>query len=200
MNVDTDEFLKSLKSRQVSPCECSAKNPDSHTKACPRFQTMHCWCPPATGPGQPHEKDCSRYSRPVPFVTDKKYIDLKLPMKGQFFGHGIKYPGKLSDSVMQAQAYTHALKWAGAAALKYTPGPDPVVAPAALLCQAWFGSDDQCGLPADSPIHTTSPQRHDFSGGGGGETEFEDGFEVVETLAHHLLTIALKRVESERKK
>ena len=29
MNVDTDEFLKSLKSLQVSPCDCSAKNPDS---------------------------------------------------------------------------------------------------------------------------------------------------------------------------
>ena len=59
--MDTDEFLKSLKSLQVSRCECSAKNPDSdypnqHTKACPRFQTMHCWCPPATGPNQPHEK------------------------------------------------------------------------------------------------------------------------------------------------
>jgi hypothetical protein len=62
MNVDTDELLKSLKSLkslQVSPCECSAKNPDpdhpnQHAKACPRFQTMHCWCPPATGPGQSH--------------------------------------------------------------------------------------------------------------------------------------------------
>ena len=32
MNVDTDEFLKSLKSLQVSPCECSAKNPDPATQ------------------------------------------------------------------------------------------------------------------------------------------------------------------------
>jgi hypothetical protein len=23
--------------------------PNQHAKACPRFQTMHCWCPPATG-------------------------------------------------------------------------------------------------------------------------------------------------------
>ena len=27
--------------------------PNQHTKACPRFQAMHCWCPPATGPNQP---------------------------------------------------------------------------------------------------------------------------------------------------
>jgi hypothetical protein len=104
--------------------------PNQHTKACPRFQTMHCWCPPATGPGQPHQSDSSHYSRPVPFVStlDKKYVDPKLPMKGPFFGHGIytaypgehvvlsgvKYPGKLSEaklSVMQAQAYNHALQW-----------------------------------------------------------------------------------------
>jgi hypothetical protein len=70
MNVDTDEFLKSLKSLQVSPCECSAKNPglglpNQHTKACPRFQAMHCWCPPATGPGQPHLSSCSHFKRPV---------------------------------------------------------------------------------------------------------------------------------------
>jgi hypothetical protein len=38
--------------------------PNQHTKACPRFQTMHCWCPPATGPSQPHEKDCFHYRRP----------------------------------------------------------------------------------------------------------------------------------------
>jgi hypothetical protein len=70
MNVVTDEILKSLKSLQVSPCECSAKNPDSdypnqHTKACPRFQAMHCWCPSATGPGQPHLSGCSHFKRPI---------------------------------------------------------------------------------------------------------------------------------------
>ncbi len=103
MNVDTDEFLKSLKSLQVSPCECSAKTPDpdyptSHAIACPRFQTMHCWCPPATGPGQPHESDCSHYKRPA------------------FFG-GLQYEATLS--VMQAQAYNHALQWLN----KQNPAP-----------------------------------------------------------------------------
>jgi hypothetical protein len=100
MNVDTDEFLKSLKSLQVSRCECSAKNPDSdypnqHTKACPRFQTMHCWCPPATGPNQPHEKDCFQYTRPVKKPVKFTYAGVSKD-KGPFFGHGLQY---------QAQAY-----------------------------------------------------------------------------------------------
>jgi hypothetical protein len=31
---------------------------------------MHCWCPPATGPGQPHLSGCSHFKRPaVPSVT-----------------------------------------------------------------------------------------------------------------------------------
>jgi hypothetical protein len=82
----------------------------------------------------------------VPFVTlDKKYIGLKLPMKsGPFFGHVMTYQ-------VQVQAY------AASAALKHA---DPVTP---QLCQVWYGSDDQCDLPADAPIHTTSPQRHDFT-------------------------------------
>jgi hypothetical protein len=40
--------------------------PNQHTKACPRFQTLHCWCPSATGPGQPHQSDCSHYRKIVP--------------------------------------------------------------------------------------------------------------------------------------
>jgi hypothetical protein len=100
--------------------------PNQHTKACPRFQTMHCWCPPATGPGQPHLSGCSHYSRPVPFqfsvkhhpatpaTLDKKYVDLnvdlKLPMKsGPFFGHGMKYA--VQQPLYQAQAYAAALSW-----------------------------------------------------------------------------------------
>jgi hypothetical protein len=43
--------------------------PNQHAKACPRFQTMHCWCPPATGPGQPHQASCSHFKRPAPAVT-----------------------------------------------------------------------------------------------------------------------------------
>jgi hypothetical protein len=110
MKVDTDEFLKSLKSLQASPCECSAKNPDSdypnqHTKASPRFQTMHCWCPPPTGPGQPHKSDCSHYKRPEPSK-----------LSGPFFGHGLTY-GFMSKTYtsklnqQQAQAYAAALEW-----------------------------------------------------------------------------------------
>jgi hypothetical protein len=126
MNVDTDEFLKSLKSLQVSRCGCSAKNPDpDYPTTCPRFQTMHGWCPPATGPGQPHLSGCSHYSRPVPFqfsvkhhpatpaTLDKKYVDLnvdlKLPMKSGPFGHGMKYA--VQQPLYQAQAYAAALSW-----------------------------------------------------------------------------------------
>jgi hypothetical protein len=119
MNVDTDEFLKSLKSLQVSPCECSAKNPDSdypnqHTKACPRFQTMHCWCPSATGPGQPHQSDCFQYKQPIIHAIGSasngsshdwdliggltKEAVHKVYAKftsGPFFGHGLQYQVKL---------------------------------------------------------------------------------------------------------
>jgi hypothetical protein len=87
--------------------------PNQHTKACPRFQTMHCWCPPATGPGQPHESDCFQYKRPGPAVpvthafigsyhdwdlmdpdepidVVKKYLPEQLET-GPFFGHGLQY-------------------------------------------------------------------------------------------------------------
>jgi hypothetical protein len=128
-------FICSLISLQVSPCECSAKNPDSdypnqYTKACPRFQAMHCWCPPATGPNQPHEKDCSRYKRPA-----KKYMPLK---SGPFFGHGLQYQAKLS--AVQAQAYNHALQWLA----KQNPAPlalatAPMTHSIECTCAAQYG-------------------------------------------------------------
>jgi hypothetical protein len=89
--------------------------PNQHTKACPRFQTMHCWCPPATGPGQPHESTCVQYKRPVKGTLDKKYIVGKpLPLKtGSFFGHGLQYsvpgplyPGKLTLGKQPPEKYS----------------------------------------------------------------------------------------------
>jgi hypothetical protein len=70
MNVDTDEFLKSLKSLQVFPCECSAKNPDpdyptSTRKPAPDSRRCTA-CPPATGPGQPHLFGFTFYRRAKP--------------------------------------------------------------------------------------------------------------------------------------
>src|SRR5450759_3556553 len=53
MNVDTDEFLKSLKSLQVSPCECSAKNPDSDY-------------PTSTRKPAPDSRRCTAGARPRP--------------------------------------------------------------------------------------------------------------------------------------
>src|ERR1700687_3069502 len=102
--------LKSLKSLQASPCECSAKNPDSdypnqHTKACPRFQTMHCWCPPATGPGQPHRDDCSHYRRPILHAAVGSYHDWDLTEADA------KMVPAPVDFIAEAQAYNHALQW-----------------------------------------------------------------------------------------
>jgi hypothetical protein len=46
---------------------------------------MHCWCPPATGPNQPHEIDCVQYRRPAKGA-------LKGTLKsGPFFSHGLQY-------------------------------------------------------------------------------------------------------------
>src|SRR5450759_1976176 len=53
MNVDTYEFLKSLKSLQVSPCECSAKNPDSDY-------------PTSTRKPAPDSRRCTAGARPRP--------------------------------------------------------------------------------------------------------------------------------------
>jgi hypothetical protein len=90
MNVGTDEFLKSLKSLQVSRCECSAKNPDSDyptstRKPAPDSRRCTAGARPATGPGQPHEITCVQFKRPVKG-------ELKGTLKsGPFFGHGLKY-------------------------------------------------------------------------------------------------------------
>jgi hypothetical protein len=58
MNVDTDEIpeiaeVASGLSVRVLGEEPGLGLPNQHAKACPRFQTMHCWCPPATGPVGP---------------------------------------------------------------------------------------------------------------------------------------------------
>jgi hypothetical protein len=39
---------------------------------------MHCWCPPATGPGQPHESNCSHYKRPIIHAHVGSYHDWDL--------------------------------------------------------------------------------------------------------------------------
>ncbi len=104
--------------------------PNQHTKACPRFQTMHCWCPPATGPGQPHEKDCVHYKRPVPKPESKpesESVSIKFGPGG--WSHpalqatvGSYHEWELDDWVLakqaesidfiaEAQAYNHAYQW-----------------------------------------------------------------------------------------
>jgi hypothetical protein len=114
--------------------------PNQHTKACPRFQTMHCWCPPATGPGQPHEKDCSHFKKVVPceacgepliFIeasTDTWMCDdtgclffgaqqhSKPILHATIGSYQYKHDWDLTEpifdhGVSQAQAYNHALQW-----------------------------------------------------------------------------------------
>jgi hypothetical protein len=114
--------------------------PNQHTKACPRFQTMHCSCPPATGPNQPHEKDCYQYRRPSASysTSDASGLSGKLSGKfhtGPFFGHGLPYRAKLS--VMQAQAYNAALQWLD----KQNPAPlgAPIECNGGCTCAAASG-------------------------------------------------------------
>jgi hypothetical protein len=69
MNVDTDEFLKSLKSIQVSRCECSAKNPDSDyptstRKPAPDSRRCTAGARHRPDPGQPHLFGCTMYKVP----------------------------------------------------------------------------------------------------------------------------------------
>jgi hypothetical protein len=75
---------------------------------------MHSWCPPATGPNQPHRDDCSHYKRPEPSAS-AKWAGISTFVKSPFLGH--EYQAKLS--VMQAQAYNHALQWLD----RHSPAP-----------------------------------------------------------------------------
>jgi hypothetical protein len=101
---------------------------------------MHCWCPPATGPGQPHEIGCFHYTRPakpvpVTYAGVSKY-------KGHFFGHGLPYQAKLSDTTLQAKAY--------AMSIECTCAASGVIGHAAF-CSA--GRRDRAG--ADKMIEST---------------------------------------------
>jgi hypothetical protein len=78
--------------------------PNQHAKACPRFQTMHCWCPPATGPNQPHQPECSHYRRPDFWIAPKFE-----QVKSSFFGHGLPYSAAYKLTQKQAQAYAAAI-------------------------------------------------------------------------------------------
>jgi hypothetical protein len=48
---------------------------------------MHCWCPPATGPNQPHQSDCVQYKRPTIQATVGSYHDWDLTEAGS----GLQY-------------------------------------------------------------------------------------------------------------
>jgi hypothetical protein len=100
--------------------------PNQHAKACPRFQTMHCRCPPATGPNQPHLSDCVHYKRPIP-PTGWNHPALKATVASWHDWEPEDstetewaqnepvlppLPPPSVDFIKQAQAYNHALAWA----------------------------------------------------------------------------------------
>ena len=82
MNVDTDEFLKSLKSLQVSRCECSAKNPDSDyptstRKPAPDSRRCTAGARPRPDQGQPHLPGCFQYKRHMQYKSNVVYLTSK---------------------------------------------------------------------------------------------------------------------------
>jgi hypothetical protein len=90
--------------------------PNQHAKACPRFQTMHCWCPPATGPNQPHRDDCSHYRRPGP---DGPVLHATVGSYHDWAPEPI-VPDLSVDFIAQSQAYHAAFSWME----KQSPIPD----------------------------------------------------------------------------
>jgi hypothetical protein len=79
---------------------------------------MHCWCPPATGPGQPHESDCVQYKRPpfhfnvkVPlFPVGKYYFKTAPTLPPGSFGQYGQYGHVQYYQAIDAQAYAAAVK------------------------------------------------------------------------------------------
>src|SRR5450755_2648259 len=86
MNVDTDEFLKSLKSLQVSRCECSAKNPDSDY-------------PTSTRKPAPDSRRCTagaRRDRPEPAARERLLsVHAGVAVEHHAAGTGVRDGGKL---------------------------------------------------------------------------------------------------------
>jgi hypothetical protein len=84
---------------------------------------MHCWCPPATGPGQPHEKNCVMYQRPIPKTvqaTIGSWKDWPLETVGYWAtGIDLAYlspvplppPEPPIGFIKEAQAYNQTYQW-----------------------------------------------------------------------------------------
>jgi hypothetical protein len=91
--------------------------PNQQTKACPRFQTMHCWCPPATGPGQPHESDCVQYKRPVKvdFIEFEPIHGMELSQKEK---QALAY---VQAHALVTQAYAAAIECKNSAPVRPSP-------------------------------------------------------------------------------
>jgi hypothetical protein len=122
---------------------------------------MHCWCPPATGPGQPHEPGCVKYKEaseevshshwkedgslmPWPNVAHSIESNEQVLTKeavhkvyaaletDSFFGHGLQYQAALSVS--------QALQWLA----KQNPAPlalatAPMTHSIECTCAAQYG-------------------------------------------------------------
>jgi hypothetical protein len=65
---------------------------------------MHCWCPPATGPNQPHQIDCVQYKRPIIHATIGSYYDWELDDWAELESEPTG-PTESVDFIAEAQAY-----------------------------------------------------------------------------------------------
>ena len=89
---------------------------------------MHCWCPPATGPGQPHRDDCSHYRRPILHAAVGSYHDWDLTEADA------KMVPAPVDFIAEAQAYNHALQW-----LAFAHATAPIAHSIDCTCAAKYG-------------------------------------------------------------
>jgi hypothetical protein len=135
--------------------------PNQHTKACPRFQTMHCWCPPATGPGQPHEKGCYQYMNYNMSYTPDLISKCSLSHGSPHFE---KPKGEIDyflQAQLQAQAYNHALLWLNQASVypiasACPPGLPVPLGPVNYYCNC--AKESQSGVHEDSCPVTAGQQ------------------------------------------
>jgi hypothetical protein len=132
--------------------------PNQHAKFCPEYTSSHCWCPPATGPGQPHEPGCSHFKRPYHDwdydLTEALAMNLHVQAQVQAYNH------ELAKSYAHAEAaYALAVKAVAAASVAPVAVPAPSIISNECTCVAGLASPDFGAIPHawDCPLSPTGP-------------------------------------------